>query len=136
MTSLDWYREALHESSHARRTRIAQWFRGWPFLKLHLSVFAFAIVVLFALNVARTSGGLWIGTVALAWLAVIVIHAAVGGIIWALDLLRQDPDRLEAEDLPWTAINLRPLGGGGGGRGEPQDIDYRMARESAPAVSD
>ncbi len=129
LTSLGWYQRALDEAADGRRTRVMRWFRGRSFLMFHLSLYAVGIVALFAIDLIRTPESLWVGTVALAWAALIVIHAAFAGLIWAVGLLRDDMPR-EAPEPGWFSSGWR------GTRTEPQVAAFRSATElpAAPAA--
>jgi len=126
LTSLEWYREALNEGADGQGRGALRWLRGLPFLRAHISLYALAIVALFALNLVRSPGSLWIDNVALAWAALLVVHAACAGLIWAIGLLRES-EREEARDQTWAVARLQAP------RNEPQEAEYRMAAaESAP----
>lgn len=122
LTSLGWYQRALDEAADGRRTRVMRWFRGRSFLMFHLSLYAVGIVALFAIDLIRTPESLWVGTVALAWAALIVIHAAIAGLVWAVGLLRDDMPR-EAPEPGWFSSGWR------GNRTEPQVAAFRSATE-------
>ena len=124
LTSLDWYRQALDESANGRRSPWIRWFRGLSFLLFHVSLYAISIVLLFAIDLIRSPGSLWIDKVALAWAVLIVVHAAIVGLIWAIGLLKED-ESSETHELRWSSASTS--GGWGAKREEPQDADFRMS---------
>lgn len=128
LTSLEWYREALNEGADGQGRGALRWLRGLPFLRAHISLCALAIVALFALNLIRSPGSLWIDNVALAWAALLVVHAACAGLIWAIGLLRES-EREEARDQTWAVARLQAP------RNEPQEAEYRMAAAAATEES-
>jgi len=129
LASLEWYREAFNEGADGRGRGALRWLRGWPFLRAHISLYALAIVALFALNLVRSPGSLWIDNVALAWAALLVVHAACAGLIWAIGLLRES-EREEARDQTWAVARLQAP------RNEPQEAEYRMAVAAAAATAE
>lgn len=124
LTSVGWYQRALDEAANGRRKRVMRWFRGRSFLMFHVSLYAVGIVALFAVDLIRAPESLWIGTVALAWAVLIVIHAAIAGLVWATGLLRDDTSN-EAAAPGWLSAGWRE------DRGEPQDANFRMAAAAA-----
>lgn len=126
LTSLDWYRQALDESAHGRRVTWVRWFRGLSFLLFHISLYAISIVLLFAIDLIRSPASLWIHNVAFAWAALIVVHAAIVGLIWAIGLLTEDESH-DKHELRWSSATTSP--GRGANHGEPQDADFRMVAQ-------
>lgn len=126
LTSLDWYRQALDESANRRRNGWLRWFRGLSFLLFHVSLYAISIVLLFAVDLIRSPGSLWIVNLALAWAVLIVVHAAIVGLIWAIGLLQED-ESSEKHDLRWSSATASP--GRRAKHEEPQDADFRMAAQ-------
>ncbi|MGI8485145.1 MAG: hypothetical protein ACR2OU_12885 [Thermomicrobiales bacterium] len=130
LTSLDWYRQSLDESGNGRRGVWVRWFRGPSFLLFHVSLYVISIVFLFAIDLIRSPASFWIENLAFAWAALIVVHAAIAGLIWAIGLLKEDRPS-EKHDLQWSSTST--TGGWGEKREEPQDANFRM---SAPHSDD
>ena len=71
----------------------AAWWGGAGFLRLHASILLAAIPALFLVNLILAPDRLWIGRIGLAWLALLIVHAAIAGIVWGIGILQQDAPR-------------------------------------------
>ena len=92
--SLAWYRDAARNGvQDDDRPSWSRWVTGWGMLRAHLSVFAFGMVVLHALNLLLDASANWAGWWILAWMALIGIHAIVVTMLWVLRQWNNDaPD--------------------------------------------
>lgn len=104
--SLDWYRQASRDGFRERPgTAIGRWLRSVGSLALHLSLFSGGLVLLYVVNLVRSPERLWADRAAWAWLILLGIHALVLGIIWAVDLLRDDEvdEPIRVPEVAWRA---------------------------------
>lgn len=103
------------------------WWGGLGFLRFHVSLFLTVVPVLFLVNLIQSSERLWIERVGLAWLALLVVHAAIAGIVWAIGFLQEDSDGSAARESTSrprsTWITARP--------DEPEEADFRVAGSDA-----
>lgn len=76
------------------------WWGGPGFLRLHVSLFLAAIPALFLVNLILSPDRLWVGRAGLAWLALLVVHAAIVGMLWAIRLLGQDSATSDRSPAP------------------------------------
>lgn len=108
-----------------------RWLRGFGAFRAHISLFLATIVLLFAINLIRSADDLWITRVIVIWAAILVIHAAIIGILWALAILSQpDTDSSPATTtgpIRWATSAWRTSPAS-----EPTDADFRHATVSAP----
>lgn len=94
--SLEWYREASRRDSRPRGfvNQTIQWLRGARFLAFHVGLFALGITIALAINVARTPGSLWVDRMALSWVLLLIVHAAIIVLLFAIGLLGTSEQRL------------------------------------------
>lgn len=99
------------------------WWGGLGFLRFHASLFLTALPVLILINLIQSPQRLWIERMGLAWLALLVVHAAIAGIVWAIGLLREGADGPNARDVaaqprsPWATVQAA----------EPENPDFRTS---------
>lgn len=120
--SLDWYRQASREGFRERRgTAFGRWLRSIGSVALHLSLFSAGLVLLYIVNLVRSPERLWVDRAAWAWMILLGIHALVLGIIWAVDMLRDDDvdEPLKVADVAWRQAVPWP--------GPPADVADRPA---------
>ncbi|MGN6484470.1 MAG: hypothetical protein ACTHMX_08700 [Thermomicrobiales bacterium] len=102
----------------------AAWWGGLGFLRFHCALFLTGIPLLFLVNLILSPERIWIDRFGLAWLALLVVHAAIAGIIRAMRVLRDDAQPGPSRETATTAqprstwITARSA--------EPQDADYRV----------
>jgi len=83
--SLAWYRDAARNGFRDDDAPSwSRWATGWGMLRTHISVFAFGMVILYALNLFFDADAGWAGWWILAWMALIGIHAIVVTLLWVL----------------------------------------------------
>lgn len=94
--SLEWYREASRREARPRGfvNRTIQWLRSFRFLAFHVGLFALGITIALAINVARTPGTIWVDRMALSWVLLLVVHAAIIALLFAIGLLGTSEQRL------------------------------------------
>lgn len=113
--SLDWYRDATRPGSGGRgvRQRFLDWVRGIGFLSLHVSIYAVGIVSMFVVNLLRSPDDLWVDRSIPIWSLIVVIHAGVVGLVWAIGLLNRDDDEpiRVVSDAHWRHAETWPDGG-------------------------
>lgn len=113
--SLDWYRDATRSGPAGRsaRGRIVDWVRGIGFLSLHVSVYALGIVAMFVVNLLRSPDDLWVDRSIPIWSLIVVIHAGLVGLVWAIGLLNRDDDEpiRVVSDAHWRHAETWPSGG-------------------------
>jgi hypothetical protein len=92
--SLAWYRDAARNGfQDDDRPSWSRWASGWGMLRAHLNIFAFGIVIIYALNLLFDADAGWAGWWILAWVALIGIHAIVVTMLWVLRQWNDDaPD--------------------------------------------
>jgi hypothetical protein len=94
--SLDWFREASrreHRSGNAGHQAL-RWLRSSRCFAFHIGLFALGVTVALAVNVARTPGSIWVDRMAMAWILLLVIHAVIVSLIFAVGLLGTNEERL------------------------------------------
>jgi hypothetical protein len=94
--SLDWFREASrreYRSGNAGHQAL-RWLRSSRCFAFHIGLFALGVTVALAINVARTPGSIWVDRMAMAWILLLVIHAVVVSLIFAVGLLGTNEERL------------------------------------------
>jgi len=102
----------------------AAWWGGLGFLRFHCALFLTGIPLLFLINLILSPERIWIDRFGLAWLALLVVHAAIAGIIRAMQVLRDDANPETGRETATTAqprstwITARSA--------EPQDADFRV----------
>ncbi|MGC4108362.1 MAG: hypothetical protein QM753_18730 [Thermomicrobiales bacterium] len=105
----------------------AAWWGGYGFLRFHCSLFLTGIPLLFLVNLIQSPERIWIDRVGLAWLALLVVHAAITGIIRAVGVLREDEQSLPVRETisqpRSTWITARST--------ELQDADFRASPREA-----
>jgi len=92
--SLTWYRDAVRNGfrDDARPTW-SRWATGWGMLRTHLNIFAFGMVLMYALNLFFDADANWASWWIVAWIALIGIHAIVVTMLWVLRQWNDDaPD--------------------------------------------
>ena len=101
----------------------ASWWGGFGFLRFHCGLFLIGVPLLFLVNLILAPQRLWIDRFGLAWLALLVVHAAIVGIIRAVGVLRED-----AQPAPARETTAQPRSSWITARSaEPQDADFRIA---------
>jgi hypothetical protein len=104
--SLAWYRDAARNGFRDEQPEkpFLAWLQGFGLLQAHISVYALGIVALYSINLVRDPGDSWAERWILAWTVLVLIHAVVVGLLWALKQWNADePD----EPLLMTR---RPMG--------------------------
>lgn len=113
--SLDWYREATRSGRSGRnaRERFLDWARGIGFLSLHVSVYALGIVTMFIVNLLHAPDDIWVDRAVPTWTLIVVIHAGVVGLLWAIGQLNRDDDEpiRIVSDATWRNAETWPNGG-------------------------
>lgn len=103
--SLDWYRQAARSGSGGLGTgaRLLDWARGIGFLTLHISIFALGIVTMFVVNLLRSPDRIWVDRAIPIWTLIVIIHAVVVGLLWAIGQLNREDDGplLVVSDAQW-----------------------------------
>lgn len=136
--SLEWYRDAARNNfrDDDPRKGLAKWASGFGMLQAHVSLFAAGIVALLAINLIRTPEDIWSGRWIMAWTVLVLLHAVVIGLLWAM--------RQWNGDAPDEALLMAParereqpsaLSWGLNGN-EAQDVDFRVTtgtRASSPS---
>jgi hypothetical protein len=114
--SLAWYRDAARNGfQDDDRPSWSRWASGWGMLRAHLSVFAFGMVILYALNLFFDANATWAGWWILAWMALIGIHAIVVTMLWVLREWNDDaPDEalfvpVRATPGTWSLPHDQPV---------------------------
>ena len=104
--SLAWYRDAERNGfrDDGPGRPVLDWLRGYGLLQAHISVFALGIVGLYAINLISSPGDMWSERWILAWTVLVLIHAVVIGLLWALRLWNAEED-----DEP-LLVTRRPRG--------------------------
>lgn len=82
-----------------------QWWNGLGLLRFHFSVYVAVVPILFVVNLIQSPADLWIDRAALAWLALLVLHAAVVGLIWAIAIWQREAT--ETERPPGATLQPR-----------------------------
>lgn len=105
------------------------WWVGLGLLRFHCSLYLAMVPILFLINLIQSPAHLWIDRAALAWLALLVVHAAIVGLIWAIAIWQREatvPERAPgATPQPRsTWITSRAA--------EPQDAEFRTSGQGAP----
>lgn len=92
--SLEWYRDATRSGPGGGSTsgRFLDWVRGIGFLSLHVSAYALGIVTMFVANLLRSPDDIWVDRSIPIWTLIVVIHAGVVGLVWAVGMLNRDDD--------------------------------------------
>ena len=107
--SLDWYRQASRSGSGSLGTgaRFLEWARGIGLLSLHVSVFALGIVVMFVINLLRSPDRIWVDRAIPIWTLIVVIHAVLVGLLWAIGQLNREDDGplLVVSDAKWRSAS-------------------------------
>lgn len=110
--SLDWYRAATRSGLGGRtaRERFLDWVRGIGFLSLHVSVFALGIVTMFVVNLLRAPDDIWVDRSIPIWSLIVVIHAGLVGLDWAIASLNRDDDEpiRVVSDANWRVAETWP----------------------------
>ncbi|MEJ7839367.1 MAG: hypothetical protein WKF81_11150 [Thermomicrobiales bacterium] len=96
LESLDWYRDATRRGSRSSGAvqQILRWLRSARFLAFHIGVFALGVTIALAINVARAPGDLWVDRLALSWVLLLVVHAAIIVLVFTIGLLGTSAERL------------------------------------------
>ena len=107
--SLDWYRQASRSGSGNLGTgaRLLDWARGIGLLSLHVSVFALGIVAMFVINLLRSPDRIWVDRAIPIWTLIVVIHAVLVGLLWAIGQLNREDDGplLVVSDAKWRSAS-------------------------------
>lgn len=93
--SLAWYRDAARNGFRDEEpdNQLVAWLRGLGLLQAHISLYALGIVALYSINLIQDPGGSWAERWILAWTVLVLIHAVVVGLLWALRQWNaDDPD--------------------------------------------
>jgi len=110
--SLDWYRDATRTGPDGRsaQERFLDWVRGIGFLSLHVSVFALGVVTMFVVNLLRSPDAIWVDRSIPIWSLMVVIHAGLAGLVWAIGLLNRDDDEpiRVVSDASWRRAETWP----------------------------
>lgn len=137
--SLEWYRDAVRNNFRDDNPRqgLARWAGGIGMLHAHICLFAAGIVVLFLVNLIRSPGDIWAGTWIMAWTVLVLIHAVVIGLLWAMRQWNDDaPD--EALLMSSERERERPPAFNWGvsetNNWDAQDVDFRVATARRPDV--
>jgi hypothetical protein len=106
---------------------------GRGFLEAHASVYAVGIVALFVVNLIKDPTDIWATRWILAWTTVVLIHAVVLGLLWAIRQFASDEG-----DEP-LIVPMRPMDQSWNTTGTgAQDVDFRVAgaaRQPAPGAA-
>lgn len=107
--SLEWYRDATRSSSGGH-ARFLDWARGIGFLSVHVSVYALGTVAMFVVNLLRAPDAIWVDRATPIWTLIVVIHAGVVGLLWAIGQLdREDDEPIRiVTDLSWRQAKTWP----------------------------
>ena len=116
--SLDWYREASrreYRSGNAAHEAL-RWLKSSRCFAFHVGMFALGITIALAINVARDPGSIWVDKLALGWSLLLLVHAAVVALIFAIGLLGTSEQRLPvyvpqfgaAPEAPASATPTQP----------------------------
>jgi hypothetical protein len=93
--SLAWYRDAARNGFRDEQPEkpFLAWLQGFGLLQAHISLYALGIVALYSLNLVRDPSDSWAERWILAWTVLVLIHAVVVGLLWALKQWNADePD--------------------------------------------
>lgn len=118
LESLDWYREDTSRTSRSSGIvpRLLRWLRSARFLAFHIGVFALGITIALAINVARAPGDLWVDRLALSWVLLLVVHAAIVVLVFTIGLLGTSEERLPVYVPQSNPTNPPPT--------QPKTVDY------------
>jgi len=130
--SLEWYRDAVRNNfrDDAPQPALARWAGGMGMLHAHVCLFAAGVVVLFLVNLIRSPGDIWAAPWIMAWTVLLLIHAVVIGLLWAIRLWNDDaPDEAllmaparEREQPPPSSWSMRDAD-----TRDAQEVDFRVA---------
>jgi hypothetical protein len=94
--SLDWFREANRREYRSGNAgyQALRWLMSSRCFAFHIGLFALGTTLALAVNVAREPAHIWVDGMALAWALLLVIHAVVVSLIFAIGLLGTSEERL------------------------------------------
>jgi hypothetical protein len=94
--SLDWYREASRRENRSGNAahKAMRWLKSSRCFAFHVGMFALGVTIALAVNVAREPGSIWVDKLALGWSLLLLVHAAVVALIFAIGLLGTSEQRL------------------------------------------
>lgn len=94
--SLDWFREASRREYRAGSPlrQALRWLKSSRCFAFHIGLFALGLTIALAINVARTPDEIWADRLAFAWILLLVIHAVVVSLIFAVGLLGSNEEEL------------------------------------------
>lgn len=128
--SLDWYRDAARRGFEEddRRRDLVQWFTSFAFLRTHVSMYAVAIVLLLAANLARSPERIWADRWIMAWTVLLLLHAVGAGIVWALRQWNADDpnEALQVDPSSWRQSPMFAWGAPGDTTTDAHEVPFRV----------
>jgi|GEM_PF-6916680 len=87
--SLEWFRDASAGSPRPRGPvhNALRWLKSARCFAFHIGMFALGITIALAINAARHPGDIWVDRLAIGWAILLVIHAGIALLLWAIGLL-------------------------------------------------
>jgi hypothetical protein len=87
--SLEWFRDASSGEVRPRGPlrNALRWLKSSRCFAFHIGLFALGITIALAINAARNPADIWVDRLAIGWAILLVIHAGIVLLIWAIGLL-------------------------------------------------